>query len=202
MNTEVAFKIAFGLAFVIAVSVAGSTAKNAARMHGGSINQLSNEVKGMIVVRAALGFVFYAMLTIWMVRAKSPGWASLPFSDATRAVAAFLLIPILAFYIWSFRSLGTNYRGGVGLYERHTLVTTGAYRWVRHPIYVSFIAIMAAVLVLSANWVLGLSGLLLVVSIAAARIPVEERELEDRFKSDWTSYKSATVGLVPVSRNR
>jgi protein-S-isoprenylcysteine O-methyltransferase Ste14 len=116
---------------------------------------------------------------------------------ALRWAAALLLFPMLAFFVWSFRSIGVNYRGGVGLYDDHALVTTGAYGRCRHPIYTAFIGIMLLVFVMSANWVLGLSGLLLVISIAAFRIPTEERELRERFGEEWERYRARTVSLVP-----
>jgi protein-S-isoprenylcysteine O-methyltransferase Ste14 len=116
---------------------------------------------------------------------------------ALRWLAVALLIPTLALFTLSFRALGTNYRGGVGLYDDHELVTTGPYHHVRHPIYVAFIAIMLLILPLSTNWVLGLSGLLLVTSIAAARIPVEDRELRDRFGSRWEEYRGRTGRVLP-----
>ena len=102
----------------------------------------------------------------------------------------------------SFQRLGTNYRGGVGLYDRHELVVRGPYAVVRHPIYVAFIAIMVLVLLLSANWVLGLSGLLLVSSIAVVRIPVEEQQLGERFGSAWMDYARRTGSLIPFVGRR
>lgn len=200
MQTETWFKLAFVAAFVYAVTVAVRTARQATRHHGGSLNQLEHEVRGLIAVRAALGLVFYAMLGVWLVRSRPPAWAQIPVPEMLRWGAMAMLVPILAFFTWSFRSLGTNYRGGVGLHSGHELVTTGAYRWVRHPIYIGFIAIMFAVLLLSANWVLGLAGILLVVSIAAVRIPVEERELRHRFPLEWESYSTRTGRIFPRLR--
>lgn len=197
MTTESWFKIAFGVAFLFAVTVAARTARLAARTHGGSLNQLEHEVPGLIAVRAALGVVFYAMLGVWLFRSTSPSWARIPLSPAIRWGAMALLLPTLAFFLWSFRSLGSNYRGGVGLHAGHELVTSGAYRWVRHPIYIAFVAIMLLVMLLSANWILGLSGLLLVTSIAAARIPTEERELRERFAGAWDAYSDRTGRVLP-----
>jgi protein-S-isoprenylcysteine O-methyltransferase Ste14 len=190
-NPETWFKLTFGAAFVYAVAIASRTARLAARQHGGSLNQLAHEVRWLIGVRAALGLVFYASLFAWLFRAQSPDFMRLPAPEAIRWAGVVLLLPILAFYTWSFRSLGANYRGGVGLYADHRLVVTGAYRWMRHPIYASFIAIMLAITLVSANWVLGLSGFLLVCSIAAVRIPIEERELRERFGAEWDRYRSA-----------
>src|SRR4029079_14308543 len=105
----------------------------AARCHGGVINQLSHEVRSLIVIRAALGLIFYAALTVWLFDVRAGAWSSLPVPEMTRWLAAVVLRPTLVFFTWSFRSLGTNYRGGVVLYDAHVLVTTGPYRLMRHP---------------------------------------------------------------------
>ena len=199
---ELIFKLCFGAAFVAAVAIAARTGKAAARQHGGSINQLQHEVPSLIAIRAALGIVFYASLIAWLFWTTRLRGMYLPLGDGVRWSSAALLFPILAFFAWSFRSIGVNYRGGVGLYDNHALVTAGAYRYVRHPIHASFIAIMVAVLGLSANWVLGISGLVLVSSIALIRIPIEDRELEARFGAEWRRYRDRTGSLFPHSGHR
>ena len=194
------FKIAFAAAFGFAVFVAAGTAKLAARRHGGALNQLTHEIRWLLWLRGALGLIFYAALGAWMFWPGALAWSYLEVPLPVRWLAVALLVPTLAFFAWSFRSLGESYRGGIGLYEDHVLVTAGAYRLLRHPIYVSFIAVMLLVFVLSANWLLGLSGLLLVTSIAAARIPTEERELRERFGAAWTAYSGETGRLIPRLR--
>ncbi len=191
------FKLAFIGAFISAVLIAATTSRRANRRHGGALNQLSHEVRGLIVVRAILGLIFYAALFAWLFWPRAFAWSYFPEPNAARWLAVALLVPTLAFYAWSFRTLGTNYLGGIGLRDAHELVTTGPYRWIRHPIYVAFIGIMFLVLLLSANWVLGLSGLLLVVSIPAVRIPLEERQLHQRFGSAWESYRVRTGSVLP-----
>jgi len=177
--------------------VATATARRATRRHGGSINQLTHEVRGLLVVRAILGLVFYAALGAWFFELRIGAWAGLPLPGAARWTGVVLLVPVLAFFAWSFRSLGASYRGGVGLHDGHELVTTGPYRFVRHPIYLAFVPIMLLVFLLSANWVIGLSGLCLVTSIAAARIPIEERQLAARFGPVWRVYCHQTGCLFP-----
>ena len=191
------FKLAFVVAFITAATVAATTARRATRQHGGTLNQLSQEVPGLLAVRAALGLVFYAILIAWLVWPGALSWTYLPVPVFLRWLAVALLVPVLAFFVWSFRTLGANYRGGVGLYEDHELVTTGPYRRIRHPIYAAFIAIMLLVLLLSANWVLGLSGFLLVVSIAVVRIPIEDRQLHERFGKSWEVYRDQASLFFP-----
>ena len=202
MSAELVFKIAFVAAFVVASTIAARTARAANREHGGSLNQLSNEARGLIWIRAGLGIVFYASLFAWLFASQRARWAYVDVPSALRWSALVALVPVLVLFRWSFQQLGTNYRGGVGLYDRHQLVVRGPYAVVRHPIYAAFIAIMLLVLLLSANWVLGASGLLLVSSIAVVRIPVEEQQLRERFGSTWTDYSRHTGSLIPFLGRR
>jgi protein-S-isoprenylcysteine O-methyltransferase Ste14 len=199
LEAHVWFKVAFIVTFIAAVTVVTSTARRATRHHGEALNQLPHEVRGLIVARALLGLVFYASLVAWLFWPASLSWCYLPVPTALRWLAVGLLVPVLLFFTWSVQTLGTSYRGGVGLYTDHALVVTGPYAHMRHPIYVAFIAIMVLVLVLSANWVLGLSGLLLVGSIAMVRIPIEEAELRERFGASWDAY-CHRVGRIFVRR--
>jgi len=192
MSPEAWFKVGFAAAFVFAVAVAAAAVKRAARVHGSGVNQLDHEVQWLPIARALLGIVFYAALGAWFVDARWFARTRLPLPASARWTALAALVPLLTFYAWSFRSLGSNYRGGVGLHERHELVTTGAYRWMRHPIYAAFIGIMADVLVLSASWLLGGAGLLLVGTIAAGRIRIEEQQLYERFGLAWMDYRGRT----------
>jgi protein-S-isoprenylcysteine O-methyltransferase Ste14 len=194
------FKLAFGAAFVSVAYIATSTAKRAARKHGAELNQLSNEVPGLLAVRGLLGLVFYSTLMAWLFFPGAIQWSYLPVPLPLRWLGVVLLVPMIAFFAWSFRSIGDSYRGGIGLHEAHGLVTTGAYRYMRHPIYAAFIGLMLLVLLISANWLLGLSGIVLVAAIPATRIPVEERQLRERFGSAWDAYRDRTGRFFPRLR--
>ena len=104
------FKLAFIVAFLTAATVASTAARRATRRHGGSLNQLAHEVPGLLVVRAALGLVFYAALAIWLFDLPIGAWSYLPFPISARWFGVACLLPALLFFVWSFTSLGTNYR--------------------------------------------------------------------------------------------
>src|SRR5262245_10610478 len=132
---EAVCKIVFGVAFVWAATVATLSAKLAARTHGKPVSQLANEVRWLIAARAALGIGFYAALFAWIFDWRAADWMAFDAPDRIRILAVVAMLPIMAFFTWSFRSIGANYRGGVGLYDGHALITTGAYARLRHPIY-------------------------------------------------------------------
>ena len=96
----------------------------------------------------------------------------------------------LAGILWSFRSLPVSQRG-------RGLCTQGAYRWVRHPLYASFISVGAPGLAIFLNhWV----GLLWVVPLHFMWhlvISIEERSMVAQFGQDYLTYASHTGRFIP-----
>jgi protein-S-isoprenylcysteine O-methyltransferase Ste14 len=74
----------------------------------------------------------------------------------------------------------------------NTLVTSGAYSWLRHPIYLAFLAMLLATgLVVSAGLAL-LAATILYVAGTELRIASEEAELEEKFPADYPNYRRKT----------
>jgi protein-S-isoprenylcysteine O-methyltransferase Ste14 len=74
----------------------------------------------------------------------------------------------------------------------HTLVITGAYAWLRHPIYLAFLAMLIATgLIVSARFSL-LAAAALYVAGTELRIASEEAELEEKFPADYPKYRLRT----------
>src|SRR4051794_31553211 len=99
---ELTFKAAFVLAFVFASTNAARGARAATRKHGGSLNQLVNEARGLVWIRAALGIVFYAALFAWLFAPRHARWAYIELPLAVRWGAVIALVPVLAAFHWSF----------------------------------------------------------------------------------------------------
>ena len=76
------------------------------------------------------------------------------------------------------------------------LITHGPYRWVRHPFYVCAALLMASVTGLTANWLIGVSSLL-VLMLLVIRTPKEEEMLIQRFGDDYRRYIEATGKFIP-----
>jgi protein-S-isoprenylcysteine O-methyltransferase Ste14 len=79
--------------------------------------------------------------------------------------------------------------------EARQLVTSGVYRWVRHPLYLAEeLAVVGIVLQFLSPW----TGLLLAVQIAfqLRRMRNEERVLSETFPQ-YTDYRARTAMLLP-----
>ena len=76
------------------------------------------------------------------------------------------------------------------------LVTTGAYRWVRHPNYVVAGWLMGSVTLLTGNWLIGVTSLA-VLGLLVWRTPLEEAELLARFGHEYEEYCQRTGRFWP-----
>ncbi|MEC6999716.1 protein-S-isoprenylcysteine O-methyltransferase, partial [Brucella abortus] len=67
------------------------------------------------------------------------------------------------FFSWLFyashKQLGKNWSVSLDIRREHKLVTDGLYRYVRHPMYLSFWLWAIAQFFLLPNWIAGLAGL-------------------------------------------
>ncbi len=97
---------------------------------------------------------------------------------------------------WTLSSLGKNLTDTVVTRANAVLVTHGPYRWVRHPFYVTAALLMASVTLLTANWLIGLTSLV-VLALLAIRTPKEEAMLIQRFGQQYREYMERTGRFIP-----
>ena len=72
------------------------------------------------------------------------------------------------------------------------MVTGGAYSWVRHPIYLAFLAMLVATGMLISSGVKLILPVLLYLAGSELRIASEEVELAKRFPDAYAMYRSRT----------
>ena len=108
-----------------------------------------------------------------------------------------LLAAAVALFIWSHRSLGTNWTARVDVARGQHLITTGAYRWVRHPMYASFFLMSVALLIATANPLVALPFGMSITMMYVDRVGAEERIMAHEFGEPYTEYLSRTGRLFP-----
>ena len=110
-------------------------------------------------------------------------------------VGLALFVLGLAFAIWARLHIGRNW--GTPMMERAEpeLVTSGPYRFVRHPIYSGFLVAGIGTAIGLSWWWLTAVGLAGVYFLYSAR--VEERYLTDAFPDTYPTYKRLTKMLLP-----
>jgi protein-S-isoprenylcysteine O-methyltransferase Ste14 len=101
-------------------------------------------------------------------------------------VGTLALAPLAALlFVWALRS-------GPKRGDADRLVTGGAYAWVRHPIYLAFLAMLVATgLVISVGFKL-VAAVGLYLAGSELRIASEEAEMAEKFPADYAQYRLRT----------
>jgi protein-S-isoprenylcysteine O-methyltransferase Ste14 len=101
-----------------------------------------------------------------------------------------------AFTIWARVHLGANWSGIVTVKRDHTLVTSGPYAIVRHPIYTGLLLAFAGTALALGE----LRGVLAVALAAASlwrKLRLEERWMTEQFGDAYQRYRCRVRALVP-----
>lgn len=143
-----------------------------------------------IGVAGMLGLIAY------MVNPSSMAWSSVPLPAPLRWAGAGVGVLGGGLLIWTLRTLGKNLTDTVVTRKEHTLVTSGPYRWVRHPFYDAVALCVVANSLVAANWFLFLTGSLTFM-LMVLRTRREEEMLETRFGDSHRAYMERTGRFFP-----
>lgn len=112
------------------------------------------------------------------------------------AIGAMLTLLGLLFSGWARWHLGRNWSGTVTVKQDHTLITSGPYRWVRHPIYTGMlVALFGTALAIGAAY--GFIGAGLILFGFVLKLRVEEERMRATFPGEYARYSAHTARLIP-----
>jgi protein-S-isoprenylcysteine O-methyltransferase Ste14 len=148
-------------------------------------------------IRLLIAFAIVLLLRLPLARevVQNGMYGFLSIHPAIKAVGAVFCAVGVAIAIWARANLGANWSGRPATKEGHELVTSGPYRFVRHPIYSGMLLAMLGTCLIS-----GIPGLLVFVAfsaIAIYRIVVEERLMMQLFADKYLEYRKHTKALIP-----
>lgn len=138
---------------------------------------------------------------VWMIDPKLLAWASVPIPIWLRWCGFALIAFWGVLFVWTFHTLGKNLTDTVVTRKDHTLVTTGPYRYMRHPFYLAFFIAVIGGSIVTANWYLFLTGLFPFAFIVA-RTRIEEEKLVKRFCDEYRDYMETIGQFFPRLRCR
>ncbi len=192
------FRILTIILFVL-LAATGLYHRVRAARSGEKISRREEGLPIMILLRL-FGFSVWMGLLLYMINPRWMAWSTLPLPPWLRWAGAALGVLALPLIYWMFSSLGTNVTDTVGLRREHRLVTHGPYRWVRHPMYSFSFLLFLAFTLLTANWFIGLMGLL-AMTLLVVRTPIEEAKLIEAFGDAYRDYMKGTGRFLPRWRS-
>lgn len=146
------------------------------------------------VVFQVLGLVL--LIAIFVVSFEPLYSLGGPVLSPMTVMASLMFVVGLVISVWAQVTISTNYSWTLEIREGHTLVVTGLYRYVRHPIYLgTFIRIVAIPVFTSSlpGFVLALLSL----PVLNYRIGLEEGMLIEEFGEEYERYRERTWRLFP-----
>lgn len=139
--------------------------------------------------------LFLGMLA-WLINPDWMAWSSLPLPMWLRWIGIGMGVCAGLLLLWTFHNLGRNLTDTVVTRQGATLVTSGPYRYVRHPFYLTFALGMIGAALAMANWFILLAGLI-PLAFLVVRTRIEEQKLVDRFGDEYRDYMRRVGRFVP-----
>ncbi len=116
------------------------------------------------------------------------------------ATGALIIVVGTAINIIGRFQLKSNWGNQIRIYENHTLVTTGIYKYIRHPLYSSTILMIFGSSFLFANPLIFALNTVVFLPFMVYRAWQEDSMLLDTFGSPYAEYKLKTGMLIPKRR--
>ena len=145
----------------------------------------------------ALPLIGMSLIPGIYVLTGEPRFADYPFQPALAWAGAVTFALSLWLFYRTHKELGRNWSVTLEIREQHALVTSGVYRYVRHPMYTAFWLWALAQALLLPNWIAGLSGLFGFGILFFLRIRQEEQLMIETFGEDYRQYMARTSRILP-----
>lgn len=165
-----------------------------------SKNAAARDNAGETVVDTATGRAFDAAALIHLLAGLLAS-RLLPVGSIRARRTVFLLgLALLtgagALSSWARQHLGRFHRDDLTVHDDHSLVDTGPYESIRHPLYLATVSALVGAGAVLGNWVsIATAGL--PTAALVRRITVEESMLESHLGGDYVAYQARTNRLVP-----
>jgi len=156
-----------------------------------------NIIKHKLKSRVATWRMFIFFIIIYFVL-KFRIWVYTIEIHQTSQIIIWIIIVIFStFYniLWRFH-LSTNWANNIKIYSDHSFITTGPYRFVRHPLYASLIWINYWVALIYSNWLVIVLASFIFLPMMFYRASQEEKLLIKNF-SDYKKYKKNVWMFFP-----
>ena len=117
-------------------------------------------------------------------------------------IGTFFIIVGTVINVFGRLTLKQNWGNQIRIYENHTLVTKGIYKFVRHPLYSSTILMIAGFSFIFMNLLVFILNLVIFIPFMIYRAKQEEVLLTKHFGDEYPRYKEKTGMLFPKIKFR
>jgi protein-S-isoprenylcysteine O-methyltransferase Ste14 len=194
MNENI-FRLFAALILFTGVGISSYYRRKADRDSG---ERLSRHVDGtpiMTVIRLG-GLILWLSPLLYLINPGWMAWSKLGLPEWVRWLGVGLGLLCVPGIYWLFSSIGSGITPTSATRKHHQLVTSGPYRWVRHPLYTFGSSMFIALGMMADNWFIAALGILAFIAMAI-RTPKEEANLIETFGDEYREYMKRTGRYFP-----
>ena len=133
---------------------------------------------------------------VYIVKPTFMEWTYFPITSWIRWVGMIITVSGMTLEFSTQIYLGRNYSTTLHISDEQSLVTTGPYRHIRHPMYTALITVGIGLGLLSKSWYFLLPFLATGILIAF-RVRREEEAMIERFGDEYIEYSQRTGRFFP-----
>ncbi len=152
------------------------------------------EYEKLLIVLNLLG-----MLIIPMIWVCTPilNFFDMGIPTMLRVTGVIILALSLVWFWLVHKTLGVNWSPGLEIQTKHTLVKTGIYKCIRHPMYTQIWLWVVAQTFVVSNYIAGFSGILVWSVVYFSRVKSEEEMMIRKFGAEYIEYMKVTGAIMP-----
>jgi len=158
----------------------------------GSVEQTQDRNSRVLLVIFIGGGIYAATLITRRTSFLLPGSVGLHL-----LIGAIAIVFGTTFRLWSVLTLGRFFRTTVMIQQQHEVITSGPYRYLRHPSYTGILVNALGVGIGLGNWLALVILMVLVLVGLYQRIRVEEQVLSTALGQDYRAYMTRTKRVLP-----
>ena len=194
MNENI-FRILAALILFTGVGISSYFRRKADQESGEKISRSVDGSAMMTMIRIG-GLVLWLSPLVYLINPHWMAWSKIGLPEWVRWLGVAIgILCVLGIY-WLFSSIGSGITPTSATRKQHTLVTSGPYRWVRHPLYTVGASMFIAFGMVADNWFIAGLGVLTFI-LMAVRTPKEEANLIEKFGDEYREYMKRTGRFFP-----
>ena len=164
MNENI-FRILAAVILITGMAISSYFRRKADRDTGEKISRRVDGTPMMTVIRLG-GLILWLSPFVYLVNPAWMAWSKIGLPDWVRWLGVFIGILCIAGVYWLFSSIGSGISPTSATRKQHSLVTSGPYRWVRHPLYTVGSSMFVAFGTMADNWFIMALGVLAFILMA------------------------------------
>ena len=199
MNENI-FRILAAVILFTGIGISSYYRRKADKETGEKISRKVDGTALMTIIKIG-GLLLWFSPLVYLINPKWMAWSKIGLPDGVRWLGVGIGVLCVAGIYWLFSSIGSGITPTSATRKEHKLVTSGPYRWIRHPLYTIGASLFISFGMMADNWFIAALGILTFI-LMAIRTPKEEANLIAKFGDEYRAYIKITGRFLPYLGKR